>query len=181
MKYTAIDFETANKEYHSACSIGLVRVEDHKIIKKDYHLIRTPDSYFNHRNIQIHGLTWEDVKEELSFEELWPKIRSYFRGVDFIVAHNFTFDRSVIQTCCNYYGIDTPNKPFLCTRYMSKRVWQFDSCSLENVCDELGITFKNHHNALADALACVKIMKKAHKHIKDDLERHLYYQNNSNF
>jgi DNA polymerase-3 subunit epsilon len=174
MKFTAIDFETANSERYSACAVGLIKTEDHRIVKQDYYLIRPPSPFFHYRNIEVHGLTWDDVKDEKSFEKLWPKIRPYFRGVDFIVAHNASFDRSVLEDCCSFYEIELPKKPFLCTRFMAKKVWRFNSCSLENVCNELGINLKQHHHALHDAMACVHIMKKAHKHIKDDIGNYLY-------
>lgn len=32
MKFTAIDFETANHKRESACSVGLVRVENEKVV-----------------------------------------------------------------------------------------------------------------------------------------------------
>ena len=35
MKFIAIDFETANSSRNSACEIGLVKVEDFKIKKKN--------------------------------------------------------------------------------------------------------------------------------------------------
>ena len=40
MEFVAIDFETANKSYDSACSIGLVTVRDGAIVDEYYKLIR---------------------------------------------------------------------------------------------------------------------------------------------
>lgn len=37
MKYTAIDFETADKKPASACAVGIVTGDGRKIIKETYH------------------------------------------------------------------------------------------------------------------------------------------------
>ncbi len=158
--FTAIDFETANYYRDSACAIGLVRVEDSKIVSKDFFLIRPPSSWFVFTD--LHGISWEDVKDAPTFEELWPIIKKYFRGVGFIAAHNDSFDKSVLLKCCERYGINPPRKPFHCTMQISRNFWGFEYYSLEDVCDYFGIPL-NHHEALSDALACAKIMIKTLK------------------
>ena len=41
-RFTAVDFETANKAPDSACSIGLVRVEGGRIVDRAVYYIRPP-------------------------------------------------------------------------------------------------------------------------------------------
>lgn len=110
----------------------------------------------------IHGLTWDDVKSELTFDELWPKIKPMFRGVDFLVAHNSGFDRSVLRACCERYKIDSLEIPFHCTVQISRRLWNIRPTGLDIVCDHFGISL-NHHEALSDTLACAEIMIRALK------------------
>ncbi|WP_339716985.1 exonuclease domain-containing protein, partial [uncultured Sneathiella sp.] len=88
--FLAIDFETANNAADSACAIGLVRVENGKIVREKALLIRppSPEFYFTH----IHGLTWEDVAKAPDFGALWPEIEPWLQGVDFLAAHNSGFD-----------------------------------------------------------------------------------------
>ncbi len=66
----AIDFETANYERDSACAVGLALVQNGRIIKTDSFLIRPPNSWFVFT--YIHGLTWDDVCDSETYDELWP-------------------------------------------------------------------------------------------------------------
>ncbi len=160
MNFLAIDFETANYYRDSACAVGLVKVVKNKIQKSVSYLIKPPSSWFVFT--YIHGLTWDDVKDEPTFGELWPNIRPMFNGVDFLVAHNSSFDRCVLRACCERYGIDYPEIPFQCTVQISRKLWDIFPTGLEIVCDHLGIPL-NHHEALSDTLACAQIMMRAVK------------------
>lgn len=155
MNFLAFDFETANNSRDSACSIGLVRVDDGKIVRKSIHLIRPPTDEFLFTH--IHGLRWEDVREAPTFGELWPTIREYFEGIDFVAAHNVGFDRRVLLNCCELYGIQPPELNYLCTVQLSRQTWQVFPTKLPDVCRFLGIELR-HHEALSDAEACAHIV-----------------------
>ena len=157
-KYVAIDFETANNKRSSACSVGLVTVSGKRIISEDVFLIRPPSKDFIFTD--IHGLTWDDVKNEKTFYELWSTIDKIISDVDFLVAHNAPFDKGVLNMCCQEYNIDTPDIPFLCTVKLARNQWDIHPTKLNNVCDALDIPL-NHHEALSDARACAKIVMHA--------------------
>ncbi|MGQ9799869.1 MAG: 3'-5' exonuclease [Ignavibacterium sp.] len=158
--FLAIDFETANYYRNSACAVGLVRVENLKIVSKESFLIRPPSSWFVFSD--LHGITWNDVKDKPTFKDLWPSLKRYFRGIDFIAAHNAPFDRSVLYKSCEYYGLLPVNKQFICTMQLSRNFFGFEYYALNDVCKQLKIPLK-HHDPLSDALACAKIMIKALK------------------
>lgn len=65
MNFVAMDFETANGQRDSACSIALVVVRNDQIVDQFYTLIK-PETYFSSRNSQIHGIYEEDVAQALS-------------------------------------------------------------------------------------------------------------------
>ncbi len=161
MKFLAIDFETANHHRYSACSVGLVRVEDGLVVQKSMFFIRPPEKWF--RFTHIHGLTWQDVKDAPSFHELWPDIKPLFHGVDFLVAHNAPFDRSVLLKTCEYYGIRSPEVDFMCTVQLSRRLLGIYPTKLTDVCTALDIRIDSHHEALSDAMACANIMLHIHE------------------
>jgi DNA polymerase-3 subunit epsilon len=155
MNFVAIDFETANYQSDSACSIGLVKVIDGVISDKIVHLIKPPtrDFVFTY----IHGLSWKDVANEKTFGELWPRIEPLLVGADFLVAHNASFDRRVLAACCETYGLPMPRQSFQCTVQVARRTWGIYPTKLSNVCEVLQIEL-NHHEALSDAMACAQIM-----------------------
>lgn len=84
-RFAAIDFETANPRADSACALGVVVVDDGRIVDRIFELIRpvTPESTFT----AVHGLTWAHVRAAPAFGEIWPpiqteKIRHYFSLID---------------------------------------------------------------------------------------------------
>ena len=100
------------------------------------------------------------MEDAPTFGELWPSIRGYFEGVDFVAAHNVGFDRRVLLACCERYGIPGPELNYLCTVELSRRTWKLFPTKLPDVCRHLGISL-NHHEALSDAEACARIVVSA--------------------
>jgi DNA polymerase III subunit epsilon len=157
--FVALDFETADYSPDSACALGMVRVENHQIVERSYSLIKPPRRRFVFT--YIHGITWEDVANQPTFAELWPTFSSMLEGIDFLAAHNASFDRSVLHRCCAAAGLDPPEIPFRCTVQLARQTWNIRPTKLNNVCDHLGITLK-HHQAASDAEACALIVMAAH-------------------
>jgi len=159
LNFTAIDFETANEQRHSACAVGLVRVEAGSIVKKKALLIRPPENFFEFSH--IHGITWKQVKDAPTFMEIWPEIKPLITKVDFLAAHNAPFDKSVLINTCRHYGIEEPSVEFECTVQLARQVFGIYPTKLPNVCRRLHISLDNHHDALSDALACAQIVLRA--------------------
>jgi len=158
--FVALDFETADYPRDSACALGLVRVENHRIVQRAYHLIRPPRRRFSFT--YLHGITWEDVAHQPTFAELWPSLTPILHDVDFLAAHNASFDRSVLHQCCETAGMTPPAIPFECTVRLARQTWNIYPTKLNHVCDHLGITLK-HHFAASDAEACALIVIAAHR------------------
>ena len=154
-KFVAIDFETANNSRSSACSVGLVTVDDGQIISEGVFLIKPPSKKFLFTD--IHGLTWDDVKSEPLFDELWPILDEIITGAEYLVAHNAPFDKGVLNKCCEEYDIQAPDVPFMCTVMLARSQWGISLTKLNNVCEALNIPL-NHHEALSDARASAKIV-----------------------
>lgn len=155
MSFTAIDFETADSPRNSACAVGLVRVEGGQIVGRRELLIRPPFQYV--RFTEIHGITWSMVRDQPTFRELWPQMRELIEGVDFLAAHNASFDKGVLHASCQAVGIAPPQTRFICTVKLARATWHLQRARLPLVCEHLGITL-NHHNALSDAEACARIV-----------------------
>ncbi|WP_285905870.1 3'-5' exonuclease [Pseudodesulfovibrio pelocollis] len=155
-RFVAIDFETADAKRDSACAVGLVVVDRGEIVAREYRLIRPPRRRFNPFCVQVHGILWEDVADQPAFGQLWPELVPLFAGADFLVAHNASFDKSVLNACCRESRCATPAQPFLCTVQLARTTWQLPSNKLPCVCDHLGIDL-THHHAASDAEACARI------------------------
>ena len=158
--FVAIDFETADRSLDSACAVALVKVENWQITQRRYWLIRPPRQRF--RFTYLHGISWEKVADQPTFQELWPSILEFMDGLSFLAAHNADFDRSVLHACCRAAQIPPPKLRFRCTAKLARRVLKIYPTNLPAVCGRLGIPL-DHHDAPSDAEACARIMIAAHR------------------
>ena len=156
--FVAIDFETANDNLNSACSIGIVAVNNNQIIKKRYYLIKPPIVRFDKKNIEIHGITEKDVEDQADFKGIWNKIEPYIAN-NLLVAHNATFDMSVLKCCMQEYNISVPDIKYVCSIPVSTYAFNVKvGNSLAERTKLLGIELENAHNALDDAVACAELV-----------------------
>lgn len=155
MNFIAIDFETANNWAVSACSVGIVKVVDSQIVESRACLIKPGVS--NWLYTSVHGLSAESVKNAPAFPEVWEKLIGFFDRADFIAAHNASFDRRVLTSCCDYWGLTAPLLPWECSLKLARKKLDLPSYNLAAVSQYLGIELK-HHQAQSDALACAEIM-----------------------
>ena len=72
--FAAIDFETANNERTSVCSVGVIIVRNGEIVDSFYSLIQPEPNYYNYWCTQVHGLTEEDTEDAPIFPEVWKQI-----------------------------------------------------------------------------------------------------------
>ena len=86
LNFAAIDFETANNERSSDCSVGIVIVRDGKIVDKFYSLIKPEPEYYNCWCSQVHGLSLDDTMEAPVFPDVWAQIEPMIEGLP-LVAH----------------------------------------------------------------------------------------------
>lgn len=156
MKFIAIDFETANSQRSSPCEIGLVKVENFEIVDRNSYLIKPRDNYFDFYNTFLHGIDESMVENEPEFDIIYNKIKSDFESYP-IIAHNASFDISVLRHTLDLYGIEYPETDYSCTYQMSREALKgLFSFRLDSVCDYLGIKL-DHHRALSDAEACAEV------------------------
>lgn len=155
--FAAIDFETANEQLSSICSIGLVIVRNGVITDRFYSLIQPEPNYYRYGNSLIHGLTQEDTENEQVFSKVWVNVEPLIIGLPF-VAHNKDFDESCLKAVFRTYSMDYPDYIFYCTLAESRRqLKHLPNHQLHTVAEDCGYILTNHHHALADAEACAEI------------------------
>lgn len=153
--FISIDFETANNDMTSACSLGIAVVKDLEIVNTEYYLINPLTKVFNSDNIAIHGITYDDVKECDSFDILWDHISHYFNNI--VIAHNSQFDMSVLKNLFNAYSLPHDNFTYLDSIMISNSVCGCGT-GLSDRASYFGIDEGIHHNALDDAITCARIV-----------------------
>ena len=112
--FAAIDFETANNERSSVCSVGIVIVRDGEFVDSFYSLIQPEPNYYNYWCSQVHGLCHEDTDDAPIFPKVWAQIEPLIEGLP-LVAHNSSFDESCLKAVFRTYQMDYPDYEFHCT------------------------------------------------------------------
>lgn len=158
MRITAIDFETANRDPASVCSVGIAVMEDGVLTDTYYSLIRPEANvgFFSSWNTKIHGITKSDVKDAPEFAEVYEQMKPFFEN-SLVCAHNARFDMGCLKAACLNTGRRIPYIRYFDTVELSRKA--FPSLAhhrLDDMCGYLGIEL-DHHNALSDALGCLQI------------------------
>jgi DNA polymerase-3 subunit epsilon len=164
----AIDFETANASRSSPCAIGLAWVGLNGVSHVSHRLIRPKSLKFDGINISIHGIRPEDVKDEPEFPEVWAELAPHLTGT-MVLAHNASFDMSVLRATLDLYGLMWPELSYLCTVKVARECWpELVDHKLPTVAAHLGIDL-DHHVASSDAEACAQVALRAAARVNNDI------------
>ena len=153
--FNCIDFETANEQRTSVCSVGVVIVRNDIIVDSFYSLIHPEPEYYQWFCQQVHGLGPEDTEDAPVFPKVWAKIEPLLEGYP-MVAHNSVFDEGCLKAVFRVYRMDYPDYIFHDTLAASRLHFgrALPNHQLQTVASACGYDLTRHHHALADAEAC---------------------------
>jgi DNA polymerase-3 subunit epsilon len=93
-----------------------------------------------------------------------------FVGEDALVAHNAPFDMGVLRAAAKAIEAPLPSFRYACSLEVSRKTYNLESYRLNAVAYAIGHEEFKHHDALADADACARIMvHAADRHGVEDL------------
>jgi DNA polymerase-3 subunit epsilon len=166
-----IDVETACPDRGAVCALGVSVLQAGEVFREQ-HWYLDPQTRFDPRFIEIHGITPTRVAGSPPLRDAWREVHAFIERAladarpaglfaesvtegpqPLFVAHNAQFDRSQIE-----HGIASP-LPFrlACTVAMSRRAFpELPRHNLKAVTTHLRIPLR-HHDALSDARACAII------------------------
>jgi len=179
MDFIAIDFETANRCRESACAIGLTYVENMVIVDQEYFLIKPTPFYFDVINQSVHGISKQQVEEAPTFDKVWEVISAKIHGKQ-LIAHNASFDFSVLRYALNAYNIPFPSIQYGCTLQLFRKLaLPLENNKLSTLARYYNLSL-DHHHALSDSVVCAQIaialMKDLGIPSLDNLVGHFGYQ-----
>jgi len=117
-----------------------------------------PEDYFDFINIDIHGITEEDVVNAPTFSEVVGKLSNHLSGT-VCVSHTH-FDRVSIGRALGKYSLSPIDTIWLDSARVARRTWEecaWRGYGLSNLCNIIGYKFK-HHDALEDAKAAGQVL-----------------------
>ena len=156
-KFTFIDFETANRQRSSICSVGISVFENGLEIDSFYSLVKPEPFKIEIQCQSVNGVTYADVSNAPSLEDVFPKIKGYLKT--YVIAHNAEFDMDCLSTWLFERKMAFPDFKYLCTKKISAILGE-PSNSLDELCSFYGIKICKIHNALCDARACGELFFK---------------------
>ena len=156
--FVAIDFETANSRYYSACALGMVVFEDGEPKNRRLYMIN-PGCKFDEMNVSIHGITQAQVADAPKFDALWSELVPILRKFR-VVAYS-DFDAKVLRSLIRHYGLAvgesfTLNYLDAC-QYARDNILGLTNYKLPTVAKFLQIDGLKHHDAVSDAETCGRI------------------------
>lgn len=149
INFIAIDVETATHN-GGVCQIGMVTVQDGKIVDLECLYVMPPDNKYDLKNVRIHGITPEKTMLAPTLQERWPYLIGKLEG-KIIVGHNIAFDLNAINRDLEYYNLPEFDPECICT-------YSLLNASLTDCCKYYNIDIRTHHDAACDAEACAKIL-----------------------
>lgn len=158
ISFTAIDFETANNYRASVCAVGLTKVRAGKVVEQAEWLMKPLPGYeeFAAVNVSIHGITAAHVRGMPDWRGIYGPMMDFIGG-DALVAHNASFDRSVVAKANEACGIPMPEVDFHCTLTLARKHLELAHYTLSEVVAALDLPAFNHHDAGDDARASALI------------------------
>lgn len=159
--FTALDVETANSDFASICSIGLVHFKQGQVFKALTILV-DPEDDFDPVNIAIHGIRPEDVAGKPTMAAVFPVIGRALEGTT--IVHHSPFDRTALARAAARYDADGLPCTWLDSLQVARRSWaqcrEEGGYGLANLARLFQIQFR-HHDAAEDARCAGLIVTRA--------------------
>ena len=156
--YAIIDVETTGGSPSVDRIIEIaVFVFDGREIKDTFATLLNPKRPIDPYVTKLTGINHEMVQDAPTFEQVHQRLLELTHE-NIFVAHNVKFDFGMLRQEFKRLGIDF-NRRQLDTVNLARKVLPgFNSYSLGNICDSLGIDISNRHRAYGDAEATVKLL-----------------------
>lgn len=157
--YAVIDVETTGGSPSADRVVEIaVFVCDGERVTDSFSTLLNPKRPIDPYVTKLTGITNEMVKKSPSFEDVHEKILELTHE-NIFVAHNVKFDFGMIRQEFKRLGIDFNRKQLDTVNLARKVMPGFQSYSLGNICDSLGIEIVDRHRATGDAEATVKLLQ----------------------
>ena len=161
--FIAIDFETANQEPSSVCSVGAVMVRKGQVVDTFYSLIQPEPNYYHYWCQRVHGLSQQDTDEAPVFSTVWRRLEERLTDVFFPDQATEQQEPSCLHERLSAIPFVAHNLVWLDNErgeMLDKTIFRQPlvlELQLHTVAAACGYDLQHHHHALADAEACAAI------------------------
>lgn len=163
-KITVFDIEILNQDPASLCAIGIVELQDKKIISTYYSLIKPKNLSYDSYRYKIHHIKPQSLYKEKTFEEVWKDIHHYFENT-IVVSHDIQGDMMNLRAALKQNHLVYPRLLMSCTNVLAHLIYpDLQKYNLKDLSQIIGFEFQAHH-ALEDAKACAYLLVEMLEHV----------------
>ena len=158
MRWIILDTETTGldpKQGHRVIEIAGVEVVDRRPTGRHVHFYLDPEREIDAGATDVHGLTWETLREKPKFADIAGEFIEFARGAMWII-HNAPFDLAFLDE--ELKRLDLPSTAAICaevvdTLALAREQFPGKKNALDALCERFGIAHAHRtlHGALLDA------------------------------
>jgi DNA polymerase III subunit epsilon len=158
VRQIVLDTETtglAADQGHRIIEIGCLEIVNRRLTGRTLHLYLNPERPIDEAATEVHGMTWDDLRDKPRFAELADRLMSFVDGAE-VLIHNAAFDLSFLDA--ELARMARPRFREGCgavldTLLMARELHPGKRNSLDALCDryEVSNAHRTLHGALLDA------------------------------
>ena len=170
LEFAIIDIETSGGKPKDCRIIEIaIIIHDGEKIIETYESLVNPETKIDWFVQKLTGIKDKDVANAPKFFEISEKVFKLLENRTF-VAHNISFDYPIVRNEYKRLGFDL-RLPHMCTIESSRiLIPGLEHYGLKNLSKHLKVDLDNHHRAMDDTLATVKIFEHIYTIDKNNLE-----------
>src|SRR5690606_38630057 len=158
--FVVLDTETTgfDLEQDRILSLGALKLVQGSVVVKNSLEIFVEQEHYNVQSAKIHGIRKKGIQHRVSELEMLKEFLAY-AGMHVLVGHHIMFDVNMINAALGRNGLPKLRNRTLDTALLYKRTLLVSSVlhkkekySLDDLADKFGISKKDRHTALGDAL-----------------------------
>jgi len=158
MRYIILDTETTGldpKQGHRVIELAGVEVVDRRLTGRHVHFYLDPEREIDGGATDVHGLTWETLRDKPKFADVAAEFIDFARGASWII-HNAPFDLAFLDE--ELKRLDLPSTAAISAEVVDTLALARDQFpgkknSLDALCERFGVANAQRtlHGALLDA------------------------------
>jgi DNA polymerase-3 subunit epsilon len=158
MRLLIIDTETTGldpKQGHRIIEIGAVELSDRRPTGRHLHFYLNPEREIDAAAAEVHGMTWEDLREKPKFADIASEFVAFAQGAQWVI-HNAPFDVAFIDAELTRAGLPHSSSVYGAltdTLALARESFPGKRNNLDTLCERLGVSnaHRTLHGALLDA------------------------------
>ena len=158
MRLLVIDTETTGldpKQGHRIIEIGVVELQHRRPTGRHLHFYLNPEREIDAGATEVHGMTWDDLRDKPRFADVAAELIEFARGADWII-HNAPFDVAFLDHELERAGLPPSAQIFhtcIDTLALARETFPGKRNNLDALCERFGVSNAQRtlHGALLDA------------------------------